>query len=59
MKQSTKDQIEGNVHKVKGAAKETLGNVTNNPNLKTEGQAENLSGKVQNKVGQIEKVLEK
>ena len=59
MKQSTKDQIEGNVHKVKGAAKEALGNVTDNPNLETEGQAENLAGKVQNKVGQIEKVLER
>jgi uncharacterized protein YjbJ (UPF0337 family) len=33
--------------------------VTNNPNLTDEGQNEKLAGKVQKKVGQIEKVLEK
>jgi uncharacterized protein YjbJ (UPF0337 family) len=31
----------------------------NNPDLEDEGKAENLGGKVQNKVGQIEKVFEK
>ena len=32
---------------------------TNNPNLTAEGQDEKLGGKIQKKVGQIEKVLEK
>ena len=31
----------------------------NNPNLAAEGQNEKLAGKVQKKVGQIEKVFEK
>ena len=59
MKPSTNDQIKGTLHEVKGKAKETVGNVTNNPNLEAEGTAEKLAGKVQKKVGQIERVLEK
>ena len=59
MKPSTKDQIEGKLHEVKGKAKEKVGQVTNNPDLAAEGQAEKLGGKVQKKVGQIEKVLGK
>ena len=59
MKPSTKDQIEGAIHEVKGKVKEKAGQVTNNPNLEDKGAAENLAGKVQKKVGQIEKVLEK
>ena len=59
MKPSTKDQVEGKAHEVKGAVKEMAGKVTNDPNLTDEGQAENLAGKVQKKVGQVEKVFEK
>jgi uncharacterized protein YjbJ (UPF0337 family) len=57
MKESTKDQIEGKAHEVKGAVKETIGNVVNNPNLEAEGQDEKIGGKVQKKVGEVEKVL--
>ena len=42
MKPSTKDQIAGKAHEVKGAVEEMAGKVTNNPNLTTEGQAEGL-----------------
>jgi len=59
MKPSTKDQIEGTIHKVKGTVKETVGQVINNPDLEAEGKVEVLSGKVQKKVGQVEQVLEK
>jgi uncharacterized protein YjbJ (UPF0337 family) len=59
MKPSTTDQIKGNVHEVKGKVKEKAGQVTNNPKLEAEGQDEKFAGKVQKKVGQIEKVLEK
>jgi uncharacterized protein YjbJ (UPF0337 family) len=59
MKPSTKDQIEGKLHEVKGAVKEKAGQAANNPNLAAEGQAEKIAGKVQKKVGQIEKVFEK
>jgi uncharacterized protein YjbJ (UPF0337 family) len=59
MKSSTKDQIKGKLHELKGKAKETAGQVTNDPNLEAEGQAEKIAGKVQKKVGQIEEVFEK
>jgi uncharacterized protein YjbJ (UPF0337 family) len=59
MKPSTKDQIEGKLHEMKGKVKETAGQITNNPNLRAEGRAEKLAGKIQKKAGQIEKVFEK
>jgi uncharacterized protein YjbJ (UPF0337 family) len=59
MKPSTKDQMKGYLHKIKGKVKETTGQVTNNPNLAAEGKNEKLTGAVQRKVGQIEKVFEK
>jgi uncharacterized protein YjbJ (UPF0337 family) len=59
MKPSTNDQIEGNLHEMKGAVKEQVGRVTNNPTLRAKGKAENLAGKIQKKVGQLEKVFEK
>jgi len=59
MKQSTKDQIKGKIHETKGKIKEQAGKATNNPNLMGEGQDEKLGGKIQKKIGQIEKVFEK
>lgn len=59
MNESTKDQAQGKFHEVKGAIKEKLGHATGDPNMEAEGQDEKIAGKVQNKVGQIEKVLEK
>jgi uncharacterized protein YjbJ (UPF0337 family) len=38
--------------------KEVAGRVTKNPNLEAEGQDEKLGGKIQKKVGQVEKVFE-
>jgi uncharacterized protein YjbJ (UPF0337 family) len=59
MKDSTKDKIEGAVHDAKGAAKQKIGHATNNPDLEAEGQDEKVAGKIQKKVGDIEKVFEK
>jgi uncharacterized protein YjbJ (UPF0337 family) len=59
MNPSTKDEIEGNLHEVKGKVKEAAGHAVGNPDLESEGQVEKLGGKVQKKVGQVEKVLEK
>jgi uncharacterized protein YjbJ (UPF0337 family) len=57
MKDSTKDQVQGKGHEVKGAIKEKIGRAVNNPDLEAEGQDEKVGGKVQKKVGQVEKVL--
>ena len=59
MDNSTKDKVEGKFHEVKGNVKEKVGQVTNDPNLEAEGQDEKFAGKVQKKVGDIEKVFEK
>ena len=59
MKSSTKDQAKGKYHEVKGAIKQKVGHVTNNPDMEGEGTGEKLAGKVQKKIGQVEKVFEK
>jgi uncharacterized protein YjbJ (UPF0337 family) len=59
MKDSTKDKAEGAVHDVKGAVKEKIGHATRKPELEAEGQDEKVAGKIQKKVGDIEKVFEK
>lgn len=59
MKSSTKDQLEGKLHELKGQAIKKAGQVVNNPRLAAEGEDEQLAGKIQKKVGQIEKVFEK
>jgi len=56
---STHDHTEGKVHEVKGAVKEAVGKWTNNPNLETEGTAEKVDGKIEQKVGDVKKVFEK
>lgn len=58
MKQSSKDQAKGKFHEVKGKIKEKVGRATNNSRLEEEGADEKFGGKVQKKVGQVEKVLE-
>ena len=59
MKPSTKDQAEGQFHEVKGKVKEQARHLTNNSDLEAKGTAEKLAGKVQGKIGQVEKVLGK
>jgi uncharacterized protein YjbJ (UPF0337 family) len=59
MSLSTNDRIEGKMHEVKGKVKEMAGQAVGNPDLESEGQVENLAGKIQHKVGQIEEVFEK
>ncbi len=46
-----KDEVKGKAHQVKGAIKDKVGEVTNNPSLEAEGEAERLAGKIQEKVG--------
>jgi uncharacterized protein YjbJ (UPF0337 family) len=59
MKPSTKDQMQGKVHEIKGKVKEKIGNATNNPDKVAEGVDEKTAGKIQKKIGQVEKVFEK
>lgn len=59
MKPGTQDEIEGQLHNLKGKVKEKAGQLVNNPDLEAEGEAEEVAGKVQEKVGQVKKVLGK
>ena len=59
MKPSTKDEIAGKVHEVKGTVKEKVGELTNDPDLDGDGIGEKIAGKVQKKLGQVEKALGK
>ncbi len=51
MKPSTQNRIAGKV------LKEKVGELTNDPDLEGEGIGEKIAGKVQKKIGQVEKTL--
>ena len=57
MKPGTKDEVAGKIHEVKGAVKEKVGKLTNDPELEAKGKVEKVAGKVQSKIGQVKKVL--
>jgi uncharacterized protein YjbJ (UPF0337 family) len=59
MNDSTKDKVQGTLHDVKGTVKEKVGRLTNDPVLEEEGTDEKVAGKIQKKVGDVEKVFEK
>ena len=55
MNPSTKDEIKGTFHEVKGEVKKKTGQVTNNPDLEADGRAENNAGKVEKRSGRSKK----
>lgn len=46
----SKDEVKGKAKQIKGAIKDKIGEVTNNPRLEAEGEAERLQGQVQETV---------
>ncbi len=48
-----KDQVNGRVETVKGNLKEAAGKLVGNERLTTEGQADQVAGKVQSTVGDV------
>ena len=59
MKSSIRDKTEGTFHEVKGKVKEIAGKLSGNPKLEAKGTGEKRAGKVQEKIGQVKKVLGK
>jgi uncharacterized protein YjbJ (UPF0337 family) len=59
MTNSTKQQIEGDLHDAKGTAKEAEGKLTKDPDLEAEGRIEKVAGIVQKKLGKLEKMIGK
>jgi len=46
-----KDEMQGKGEQIKGKVKEGVGNLTNNPRLEGEGQADQAAGKAQENYG--------
>ena len=59
MKSSNQDNAEGTWHQVKGKIKEIAGKAVGKRDLENEGKAENVGGKVQEKIGEIKEVVGK
>jgi len=59
MKSSTRDKTEGTFHELKGKVKEVAGKLSDNPKLQAKGTIEKIGGKVQQKIGEVKKVLGK
>jgi uncharacterized protein YjbJ (UPF0337 family) len=45
MKPSTEDKTAGKLHEVKGTIKQTVGKLTNDPNLEADGRVESMPAK--------------
>lgn len=50
-----KDEIEGKYEQVKGTIKEKVGDLTNDPQLETEGQADQAEGQTQETWGKFKR----
>lgn len=57
MKSSTKNQMEGKFHRLNGRLKEIAGELSDNPKLEAKGTYEKIAGKIQERIGQVEKAL--
>ena len=59
VKPSTRDEIKSKFHNLKGKVKEKAGQLTSDPDLEAEGQAEMKAGRTQRKIGQVKRFLGK
>jgi uncharacterized protein YjbJ (UPF0337 family) len=59
MTRSAKNKAEGIFHELKGTIKGRVGKLTNNRGLEAKGIVEKIAGKIQKKIGQVERTFEK
>jgi len=52
-----KDRIAGSAKAIKGSVKETVGKVTGDAKLQSDGRADKVAGKVQNAIGGVKDSL--
>ena len=57
MKSSMQDHLEGTAKNLAGNVKQTTGKVLGNPRLQAEGQANQVEGRIQQKLGDVKKVF--
>ena len=48
-----KEEIKGKGKQIKGAVKDKVGEIINDPEMEAEGEAERVAGKVQENVGKV------
>jgi uncharacterized protein YjbJ (UPF0337 family) len=59
MKSSIANRLAGEIHEAKGKLKEKVGQITNDPETETEGLTEKIAGKIQKKIGQVQKAAKR
>jgi uncharacterized protein YjbJ (UPF0337 family) len=59
MKRSTENEVNGKLFQIKGAMRQKMGRLMDNPKMEIEGAAEKLAGKLQSRLGQVQKLAEK
>ncbi len=59
IRRSTKNQAKGSARELKGKVKERAGRVLKRPDIQDQGAIERAGGKLQKKVGQVQRVFEK
>jgi uncharacterized protein YjbJ (UPF0337 family) len=57
MKSSTHDKVEGAAKNAAGRVKEVTGKALGNQNLQAEGKTEQVVGRIQEKIGELRKLL--
>ncbi|MND07057.1 CsbD-like protein [compost metagenome] len=57
MKSSNQDKAEGTAKNISGSVKEATGKLIGNPNMEAAGKAEKVDGQIQEKIGEVKKVL--
>ena len=56
---SDRQQAEGTFHQKRGAAREKVGEVNNDPKLESRGRSEMIAGTVQKALGKMERLVGK
>ena len=57
MSNGLSDNLKAAGNKLKGEAKETVGNVTNDPKLQTEGKLDKAKGAIQEKIADVKEAI--
>ena len=59
MKQGTKERAKGSVRELQGKIKTKVGGATKNRRLQAEGIGDQIAGKLQKKLGEVEQAFDK
>ncbi len=52
------DEVKGKAEQVKGAVKDKVGELVDDPDMEAEGEAEQIAGQVREKAGKVERLVD-